>query len=117
MSEEKLQNLVDKFPQYTQVFQAVFNWFITHPKQRDVSMESFYTSKYSFSREEINIAFILMKEIDMVRTIYRVIDDRGTRIGRDFEKIEDIPPYVDTMWGEKKKIEDVFIVPFYSLTS
>jgi hypothetical protein len=56
-----------------------------------------------------------MRETRIVKTIYRILDDSGTRIGKDFDRIEDIPKYVDTMWGEKKHIDDVFIVPYYSL--
>lgn len=116
MSEEKLKNLIDTYPKYAPIFRAVHTWFVTHPKQRGVSLDSFYSKKYNFSREEIDIAFFLMKQTAIVKPIYRVLDDDGTRIGQDFDNIEEIPQYVDTMLGEKKSIDDVFIVPYYTLT-
>lgn len=117
MSEEKLKNLIDTYPKYAPIFKAVFTWFVTHPKQIGVSLEFFYNKKYDFSKEEIDIAFFLMKQTSVVKPIYRVLDNDGTRIGKDFESIDEIPEYVDTMWGEKKSKDEVFIVPYYTLTS
>ena len=115
MSEEKLQSLAKEFPQYEDVFQAVLEWFKSHPNTNAISMEIFYSNKFSFSREEINIAFILMKEKLILTTIYRIFDDDGSKIGKDFDDYNEIPDTIDTIWGEKKNTRDVFIVPYYKL--
>ncbi len=115
MSEEKLQNLVDKYPQYSRVFREVLNWFATHPKQKEVSQELFYTTKYKFSKEEIGIAFYLLIEQSVIRRKYRVVDEDGSRFSQEFENIDEIPRYVDTMFGEKKDTKDMSVVPFFSL--
>jgi len=122
MSEEKLQNLAEKlqnlakeFPEYSGIFSAILVWFQTHPKINAISMDAMYSSSYGFSKVEISIAFSIMKHKSVLKTIYRVVDEDGSKIGRDFNDIEEIPETVDTMLGEKKLVRDVFVVPFYSL--
>lgn len=115
MSEKKLQNLAKEFPALSGVFEAVLEWFKNHPYTNAISMEIFYSNKFSFTREEINIAFILMQEKLILTTIYRILDEDGSKIGIDFEDFNEIPDTVDTMWGEKKDTRDVLIVPYYKL--
>ena len=115
MSKDKLNDLIKLYPDYSQVFRAVLNWFLTHPQQRSVTMDFFYSNKFAFSKEQINIAFFIMKETEVVKPIYRILDDKGHKIGRDYDNVEEIPKYVDTMWGDKKDIDEVYIVPYYEL--
>jgi len=115
MSKEKLQSLVREFPEYSEIFDAVLVWFEKHPKINAISMDTFYSSNYGFSENRISIAFILMKQTKILNTIYRVLDEDGSKIGKDFNTIEEIPNVLNTMSGEKKDIDDVFIVPFYSI--
>lgn len=115
MSKEKLQSLVKEFPEYSEIFDAVLVWFEDHPKITAISMDTFYSSNFGFSENRISIAFILMKQTKILKTIYRVLDQDGSKIGRDFNTIEEIPNTLDTMSGQKKDIDDVFIVPFYSI--
>ena len=115
MSEEKLKSLVNQFPAYSEIFKAVYNWFIAHPKSKDVSIDMFCEFKKRFQREEISIAFTLMKQNLLLQSVYRVIDEDGTRMGDGFYSYDDIPQYIDDSWGHKKHIDDLYIVPFYSL--
>lgn len=115
MSKEKLQSLVKDFPEYSEIFYAVLVWFETHPKINAISMDTFYSSTYGFSEKNISIAFTIMKQTRILKTIYRVLDEDGSKIGKDFINIDDVPDTFDTMSGQKKSIEDVFIVPFYSI--
>lgn len=115
MSEERLQSLINQYPAYSEIFRAVYNWFITHPKQRDVSLEVFYNSKVGFSRTDLNIAFSIMKRYSFIKSVYRIVDNDGTKVGGEYYNVDDIPTHVDLMWGEKKHIDDMFIIPFYSL--
>ena len=115
MSEEKLQSLIDAYPNYKDIFREVFNWFKTHPKQRDVSLELFYLSKSFLNREQVSIAFVLMKQSSFLKSVYRIVDNDGTKIGEEITDLNNLPTYVDTSMGEKVHIDDVLIVPFYSL--
>jgi len=115
MSKEKLQNLVKEFPEYSDIFYAVLVWFEDHPKVNAISMDTFYSSDFGFSEKNISIAFTIMKQTKILKTIYRVIDEDGFKIGKDFNTIDEIPNTLDTMSGEKKDVDDAFIVPFYSI--
>ena len=115
MLEEKLQNLAKEYPQYSRIFEAILDWFERHPNQRAITMDHFYSNKYSFSIPDINITFMILKEKSILKTVYRIIDEDGTKISRDYVSLKDIPPQVDTMWGVKKDIEDVDVIPFYAL--
>jgi len=113
MSEEKLQNLIDAYPDYSSILRTILQWFITHPNQRHVSKDLFYTERFSFSREEIDVAFTLLKESLILKRTFQILDDTGTKVGKDYDNFEDIPPYLDTMWGEKRNTSDLFVVPCY----
>jgi len=115
MSEERFQSLVNQYPEYAQIFREVLRWFTTHPKQQEVSLEFFYTNKYSFKKEDLNVAFFILNKKDVVKKTYVVIDESGTKVGRNFEKMDDIPDELDTMMGDKKETKDLFVVPYYSL--
>ena len=115
MLDEKLQNLAKEFPEYSDVFDAVLVWFESHPNINAISMDTFYSNKFGFSESHISIAFTIMKHTKILTTIYRVLDEDGSKIGRDFNEIDEIPSTLDTMSGQKKEIEDVFIVPYYSI--
>ncbi|WP_296149898.1 hypothetical protein [uncultured Flavobacterium sp.] len=115
MSKEKLQSLVKEFPEYSEIFDAVLVWFETHPKINAISMDTFYSSNFGFSESHISIAFTIMKHTKILKTIYRVLDEDGSKIGKDFNTIDEIPNTLDTMSGQKKDIDDVFIVPYYSI--
>lgn len=113
MSEEKLQNLIDAHPDYSSILRTVLHWFITHPNQKVVSKDTFYTERFSFSREEIDVAFALMKDSSIIKATFQVLDDTGTKVGKNYDNYEDIPPYLDTMWGEKRNTAELFVVPCY----
>lgn len=115
MSEEKLQNLVKEFPEYSGVFNAILDWFKTNPKMNAISMDIIYSNKFGFTKTEISIAFSIMKHKNVLKTIYRVIDEEGYKIGKDFNAVDEIPETVDSILGEKKAVKDIFVVPFYSL--
>ncbi|SFG22536.1 hypothetical protein SAMN04488033_1417 [Salegentibacter agarivorans] len=115
MLEEKLQNLVKEYPKYSQIFEAIFTWFENNPNQRAITMDYFYTNKYGFSMRDLNISFMILKEKEVLRTIYRILDDHGSKIGRDFTSIEEIPRILSTMHGDKVEIDYSMIVPYYAL--
>jgi hypothetical protein len=115
MSEKKLLNLAKEFPEYSDVFDAVLVWFEDHPKTNAISMDTFYTSKFGFSRSHISIAFTIMKQNSILTTIYRVLDEDGSKIGKDFNTLDEIPDTLDTISGQKVDKDDVFIVPYYSI--
>lgn len=115
MSEEKLKTLVKEYPDYSEVIQAIVNWFLHNPDKKDIRMDVFYSSHFNYSIEEINAAFMLMTMEEVLKPVYRVLDDDGSRIGKDFKSINEIPEFVSTPWGDKKETKDVFIVPFYYL--
>lgn len=114
MSNAKLQNLVRDFPEYSDIFSTVLVWLESNPKAFAISMDTFYSNKFGFSRSRISIAFAIMKQNSILTTIYRVIDEDGSKIGKDFNSIDDIPDTVDTISGQKKDIKNLFIVPYYS---
>ena len=115
MSDDKLLNLIKSFPRYSRVFEEVYNYLITHPKQKFVSAETFYTKKFSFTPEEITTALIILKETSIIKSTYCILEENGTKIGKNYNNLDEIPKYVDTMQGERKGIEDVFVVPYYYL--
>ncbi|WP_139374840.1 hypothetical protein [Salegentibacter holothuriorum] len=110
-----MQNLAKEYPEYSKIFEAILDWFERHPNQRAITMDYFYSDKYSFSIPDINITFMILKEHSILKTVYRVIDEDGSKISHDFLNLKDIPTQVDTMWGNKKDIEDVDVIPFYAL--
>ncbi|UJH91669.1 hypothetical protein LZ575_02995 [Antarcticibacterium sp. 1MA-6-2] len=110
-----MQNLAKEYPEYSKIFKAIFDWFVQHPDQRAITMDHFYSDKYRFSFEDINTSFMIMEEYEILRTIYRVLDEDGSKIGSDFDSVYDIPNEVSTVWGQKKDKGDVIIVPFYLL--
>ncbi|TDN87313.1 hypothetical protein DET49_1122 [Salegentibacter sp. 24] len=115
MYERKLQNLAREFPEYSQIFEAILDWFFKHPNQRAITMDYFYSDRYQFSFEDINTSFMIMEEYEILKIIYRILDFDGVKIGSDFEDYKEIPDEVSTLWGEKKDIKDVNIVPYYCL--
>ncbi|WP_430905575.1 hypothetical protein [Maribacter sp. 2-571] len=115
MSDEKLNLLVNDYPEYSEVIKAISDWFREHADQRAIRMDEFYSNQFGFSIEDVNAAFMLMRQQSMLKTIYRVLDDDGSKIGKDFENYSEIPDEVSTIWGVKKETKDVFVVPFYSL--
>ncbi|TRW22295.1 hypothetical protein FMM05_17470 [Flavobacterium zepuense] len=115
MSEDKFIKLIKLYPDYSNVFQAVLNWFLAHPKQKYISMDLFYSNKYAITKEQLNVAFYIMKESKVVKPVYRILDENGHKIGRDYEDVTEIPKHVSTMLGDKKSIDDVFVVNYYTL--
>lgn len=115
MLDGKLQNLVNEFPEYKMVFDAIFGWFNSHPNMTAITMEKIYSNKYGFSRREINIAFVILTDQSILKPVFRVIDYNGDKLGGDYINIDDIPETVDSLWGEKKETKDAFIVPHYLL--
>jgi|GEM_PF-6355977 hypothetical protein len=115
MLGEKLKILAKEYPQYSKIFEAILDWFERHPNQRAITMDHFYSDRYSFSIPDINITFMILKENAILKTVYRVIDEDGSKISHDFQNLRDIPHQVDTIWGDKKDLEDVDVVPFYAL--
>ncbi|TQO38969.1 hypothetical protein GQ41_3637 [Arenibacter algicola] len=115
MLEEKLQTLVKEYPNYSGVILAIVKWFRNNPSQKDIRMDVFYSNHFNYSIEEINAAFMIMTQEDLLKPVYRILDDDGSKIGKDFKHVRDIPQTVSTIWGKKKETKDVYIVPFYSL--
>lgn len=115
MSEERLLNLANEYPEYSGVFQAVLGWFDSHPNANAISMDQFYSNKFNFSREQLKIAFMIMKEKSIIVRFYRLFDDDGSKIGKDYFSKDEIPIRVDTLLGELKDTKDISIVPYYSL--
>lgn len=115
MSEKKLNNLAEEYPEYSKIFEEIIDWFSQHPNQKAISMDYFYSDKYPFSISDINISFMLLQKNSVLKSIYRVIDNDGSKIGTDFNKIEEIPEELDNMKGEKKRKSEVAIVPFFAL--
>lgn len=115
MLEERLQTLVKEYPDYSEVVLAIVNWFRHNPDKKDLRMDVFYSSHFKYSIEEINAAFMLMTMEEVLKPVYRVLDDDGSKIGKDFNSLNEIPEFVSTAWGDKKETKDVFIVPFYSM--
>ncbi len=109
MSEEKLKILVKKYPDYSGIFETVFNWFVKNP-DKDIRIDSLYTL---YPPVEIDVVFFILKKEKIVRTIYRVLDVDGTKIGDDFNDLNDIPDVLDGVWGNPINTKDLSVVPHY----
>ena len=114
MSEKRLQTIIKEYPKYSEVIKAVVNWFKNNPQDKGIRKEVFFSNHFNYSIDDVNAAFLLLSQEQFLKKIYRILDYDGSKIGKDFESLDEIPSEVSTLWGDKKNIEDVFIVPFYS---
>ncbi|CAM1360707.1 hypothetical protein TPENAI_20047 [Tenacibaculum litopenaei] len=110
MSEEKLKNLAEKYPEYKDVFEDVFNWFREHPTKIDIRADFFYDTH---SEQSVDFAFFLLETEEITETIYRVIDENGAKIGKDFNSISEIPETIDDVWGRSIETKQALIMPYY----
>jgi hypothetical protein len=115
MLQEKLGDLTKDYPQYSKIFEAVLDWFERHPNQKAITMDHFYSQMYSFPIQDINISFMILKEKSILKTIYRIIDENGTKVSHDYLDRNDIPNIISTRWGAKRDLEDLDVVPFFAL--
>lgn len=111
MSEEKLKSLVDKYPDYSDVLESIFDWFKKN-QSKNIRASQFYTS---YSPARVNITFYILNSENVLNTVYRVIDYDGTKIGMDFKNVSEIPDTLDNVWGDTILKKDASIVPFYML--
>ena len=110
MSEEKLQNLVDKYPNYKEVLEDVFQWFKNHPSQSDIRADLFYDKH---AEQDVDMVFFILESENLTETVYRVLDTDGTKIGKDFNNLSEIPEIIDDVWGRTVKTKDALIMPYY----
>jgi len=115
MSDEKLRSLVSEYPEYSSIFNAVLVWFATHPRQREVTIEYFNTNLYAFGLDKLQTAFILMDRCNALEKVYRVIDEKGARIGKSYKSKDEIPEILDTMEGDKIETKNLLVIPYYTL--
>lgn len=110
MSEEKLKNLVSKYPDYKGVFEDVFKWFKGHPDKQAIRADLFYDSH---PEQKVDFVFFVLESENITETIYRVLDDHGSKLGDDFNEINEIPESLEDTWGKSIRTDEALIMPYY----
>lgn len=116
MSEVNFQSLIKEKPEYAPIFGAIMESLENHPR-RGIKIGDFNTDKYMYDPDALyDAVFILLRE-GLVKSVYRVLDEQGNKVGKDYLNATDVPEVVDTMMGEKLFTKDLRIIPFLTRVS
>ncbi len=115
MLKERLQNLDKQYPDYSGMFQIIIKWFDNNPMQKYLRSDILYNEVKGFEEYEISTAVFILNKEGVISIIYRVIDNSGVKIGKDYSHYDEIPDFLTTMWGEEVQKANVLVVPYYIL--
>lgn len=112
MSEEKLKNLIQKYPECESIFKDILSWFLENPDKKDF-MLSELDLDLRHNEEELDYAFYILRKNKIVKQIFIILDNEGRKAGEDYDQVIDIPDSVDSITGYSVDTKKTLPVPFF----
>ncbi len=117
MSLSNYSNLSEKYPEYTEVWDAIGMYQRQYPAAGFIPMRKVVRSLRGRDAVKIFKAFETLVETGLSRRVFVIVLPKtGDVIGDLYESIEDVPDVVDGLFEEQVKTSEAEIIPCYTLS-